>query len=128
MCTESLQLPLACLFPLLLGACYPPVLSGLRRNLLDAALAAAAAVICAAATTVSCSGFPSDPANGVMFCPDNGRDPGNWVQGTTCVAECLHGIAGSDQKPYAVCLSNGQWSDTVGICKPACSLPPLLCP
>lgn len=77
--------------------------------------------------TALCTGYPPDPEYGIMFCPDDGST-GTWPQGTVCRSECKYGIQSSDQKPFAVCQSNGQWSDIVGICKAPCDLPPLLCP
>lgn len=81
----------------------------------------------AAPTTAACFGFPPDPDYGIMFCPDNGN-VGAWLQGTRCSADCQYGILDSDQKPYVICQSRGNWSDIVGLCKPPCQLPPALCP
>jgi hypothetical protein len=75
----------------------------------------------------SCMGYPPDPKDGIIFCPDNGN-MGFWPQGTRCTADCKHGTDGSDQKPYSVCQSDGTWSQILGQCKPECLLPPLLCP
>lgn len=62
-----------------------------------------------------------------MFCPgEAGR--GFWPQGTLCVSACKHGYGIFDLNPYTICQSDGQWSPTVGTCKPECLLPELLCP
>jgi hypothetical protein len=71
--------------------------------------------------------MPPDPRFGIMFCPQRGPVPGSYPAGTKCTAECTWGIATGSQQPYAVCRSEGTWSDVVGLCKPQCELPPELC-